>query len=133
METQSISPSVATKLEFASAVDKKAEAPQVQQTEVSAQAKTNAERQDVLKASEIDELNLKLAGLGQGVAFSYDESTKVSVVKLVDKTTDEVLKQFPSEDALRIIRNIQNYLSENGQNPGQDNKGLTGAIFNEII
>lgn len=79
------------------------------------------------------QLNQQLDNLGQSLSFTVDESTQSSVVKIIDKTTDEVIKQFPSEGSLRIMKNIQNYLNTVQQSglPGQ--QGLTGALFNEII
>ena len=71
--------------------------------------------------------------LGQSLAFTVDETTNSSVVKVVDKTTDEVIRQFPSEGSLRIMQNIQNYLSLAQQNGGQAKEGLTGTLISEII
>ena len=80
-----------------------------------------------------EQLNKQLERIGQSLSFSVDESTQSSVVKIVDKTTDEVIKQFPTEGALKVMKNIQNYL-ESVQQSGQPGKeGLTGALFNEII
>lgn len=83
--------------------------------------------------AQAEQLNKQLERIGQSISFSVDESTQSSVVKIVDKTTDEVIKQFPTEGALKVMKNIQNYL-ESVQQSGQPGKeGLTGALFNEII
>jgi flagellar protein FlaG len=83
--------------------------------------------------SQVEQVNSRLGELGIGVAFMVDESTKASVVKVIDKTTEEVLKQFPNEGSLRMMQNIQNYL-ETVQTGGAVNKeGLTGNLFSEII
>lgn len=80
-----------------------------------------------------DSINNMLSQLGQAVTFSIDEGTQSSVVKLVDKTTDEVIKQYPNEGSLEMMKNIQNYL-ESVQKTGLSSKeGLTGILFNEII
>lgn len=82
---------------------------------------------------QVDQVNSKLEQLGIGMAFSVDENTQSSVVKVVDKTTDEVIKQFPSEGSLRIMKNIQEYLNsvQNGIDPSK--QGLTGTLLSEII
>lgn len=83
--------------------------------------------------TEVDKVNSKLNQLGVGLAFSVDENTHSSVVQVVDKTTDEVIKQYPNEGSLKIIKNIQDYLSS-VQRSGLSNKeGLIGTLFNEII
>jgi flagellar protein FlaG len=80
-----------------------------------------------------EQLNQQMKLLGQSLAFSVDESTNESVVKVVDKTTDEVIRQFPTEGSLRIMQNIQNYLNSVQQNGVQTKEGLTGSLFSEII
>lgn len=83
--------------------------------------------------SQVDSVNNRLDELGIGVAFAVDQTTNASVVKLIDKTTEEVLKQFPNEGSLRMMKNIQDYL-ETVQKGGAVNKeGLTGSLFSEII
>lgn len=42
----------------------------------------------------------------RGIRFSIDEDTNRTVVKLLDSNGD-VLKQFPSEDALAILKGIE--------------------------
>lgn len=82
---------------------------------------------------QIDKVNIKLNQLGVGLDFSVDENTQSSVVKVVDKTTDEVIRQFPTEGSLKIVQNIQDYLSSMQQTDFADKEGLTGILFNEII
>jgi len=80
-----------------------------------------------------EQLNQQMKLLGQSLAFRVDENTQSSVVTVIDKTTDEVIRQFPSEGSLRIMQNIQNYLNSVQQNGLQTKEGLTGSLFNEII
>ncbi|WP_044410361.1 flagellar protein FlaG [Thiomicrospira microaerophila] len=81
----------------------------------------------------IDQMNQRLDQMGIGVAFAVDQDTGSSIVKVVDKASNEVMKQFPSEDALRMMRNIQNYLDSASQTQISDAKGLTGSLISEII
>lgn len=40
----------------------------------------------------------------ENLEFSVDDETGRTVVKLIDRETDEVLRQFPSEEMLQIAR-----------------------------
>ena len=82
---------------------------------------------------QIEQMNQRLVEMGVGVTFAVDQDTGSSIVKVIDKTSNEVMKQFPSEDALRMMRNIQNYLDSATQNQISDAKGLTGSLISEII
>jgi flagellar protein FlaG len=60
--------------------------------------------------SELDKavktLNDSMTTSSQDLQFSVDEDSKKTVVKLVDRTTHEVLRQMPSKEALEIARSI---------------------------
>jgi flagellar protein FlaG len=58
--------------------------------------------QDLARA--IGAVNLMLDPLERGLQFSVDESTGTTVVKLIDKETNEVLRQIPSKEMLSIAR-----------------------------
>ena len=95
---------------------------------------SNTQSATLLELSDkAEQLNQQMELLSQSLAFRVDESTQSPVVTVVDKTTDEVIRQFPSEGSLRIMQNIQNYLNSVQQNGLQTKEGLTGSLFNEII
>ncbi len=52
-------------------------------------------------------VNEKLAHRGQSLDIGVDPSTGAVVVKVSDDKTGEVVRQIPSEDALRVARNIE--------------------------
>lgn len=81
----------------------------------------------------LDNLNVKLEQLGMGLSFSVDENTQSSVIKVIDKTTDEIIKQYPSEGSLRVIKNIQEYLDSVQNSKGLNKDSLTGTLLSEII
>ena len=82
---------------------------------------------------QVEQVNSRLEQLGMGVSFSIDESSQSPVIKVIDRSTDEVIKQFPNEESLKRMEQIQSYLDSVQQN-GMDNKeNLTGVLFNEII
>ncbi len=83
--------------------------------------------------NEVQQMNRVMESLGIGVAFIIDESTKSSVVTVIDKSTEEVIKQFPDEGALRMMKNIQEYLNSVNERVSVTKEGLTGSLLNEII
>ena len=99
---------------------------------VAPKSDTQKESTEVLKAQAAS-LNNVLSQLGQTVTFDVDESTQYSVVKVVDKTTDEIIKQYPNEGSLQMMKNIQDYLDSVQKTGSSSKEGLTGTLFNEII
>lgn len=91
-----------------------------------------------LSAPEIDlelleSVNNALAQVNVGVAFEVDSKTQSSVLKVVDKETEKVIKQYPSEESLKVIEHLQNYLNSVQKSGLTANQSLTGALFSEII
>jgi len=50
----------------------------------------------------------------RNLEFSVDDSTDEVVMSLVDKTTGEVIRQFPSEEALDMLQRLQELQSNTG-------------------
>jgi flagellar protein FlaG len=68
-------------------------------------AATKAPSKTELKNS-VDAINRFLENNSE-VHFSIDEDSGVSVVKVIDTETKEVLRQFPSEQSLEIGKNLK--------------------------
>jgi flagellar protein FlaG len=51
-----------------------------------------------------DMLNREIARVSQTLRFSVDQQTGKTVIKVLDTSTDEVIKQIPSEDALELSK-----------------------------
>jgi flagellar protein FlaG len=49
----------------------------------------------------------ELFGQDAGLTFSYDRQTRTVVVKLVNKETDEVIRQIPAEYLLRLAADAE--------------------------
>ena len=62
----------------------------------------------------VSKLNKSAQAQSQGLEFSIDNDTKRTVVKVVDQSTKEVLRQIPSPEALEIAKSLES----------SDNKGL---------
>ncbi|MBC3861744.1 flagellar protein FlaG [Undibacterium jejuense] len=54
----------------------------------------------------IGDINKTLQDRGQDVRFSVDQSSKRVVVKIVDQSTNKVLRQIPTEQALEISQSL---------------------------
>ncbi len=57
-------------------------------------------------AAAVQSANAYVQSVSTSLHFSLDEDTGRTVVKMVDTRTDEVLRQFPSEEMLAISRSI---------------------------
>ena len=69
-----------------------------------AAAKANPSRDDVDSA--VKKLNDSMPGSSQSLQFSVDHDSKEIVVKLIDQDTQQVVRQMPSEEALRMAKAI---------------------------
>lgn len=56
----------------------------------------------------VSELNKSAQAKSQGLEFSVDNDSKRTIVKVVDQTTKEVLRQMPSPEALQIAKALDN-------------------------
>jgi len=60
-------------------------------------------------ASAVDSINKALQQSNKNLEFTVDAETKDPVVKLVDSETGDVIRQFPTDEALSIARSIDSY------------------------
>lgn len=72
--------------------------------------------EDLMKAA--NELNKKFEMLNSQLKIEIDKDTGITVAKIIDKETKEVIRQIPPEVVLKIAK----YLNE-----------LTGLLFNEKV
>lgn len=76
---------------------------QVQAIDVQASA-TAPSSEDVLKA--LEEVRQAVKPVAQSLHFSLDKDTGRTVVKVMDTETNEMIRQIPSEDILKIAKAI---------------------------
>jgi len=62
----------------------------------------------------VSQLNKSAQAKSQGLEFSVDSDTKRTVVKVIDQTTKEVLRQIPSPEALEIAKSLESKSSNSG-------------------
>lgn len=94
------SPLTAHAREAATAPPEQSKAPEVPAQGMPTRAQLDQAMGEVKKA---------LAPVARNLQFSIDEETGRSVVKVVDATTNEVIRQFPSEELLAITRSIDKF------------------------
>jgi len=54
----------------------------------------------------VKEVNEFIRPINNSLQFSIDDETGTTVVKVIDKETDEVIKQIPSEEMLALAKAI---------------------------
>ena len=54
----------------------------------------------------VSEVRQALAPVARNLQFSIDDATGRSIVKVVDASTNEVIRQMPSEELLAITRSL---------------------------
>ncbi|WP_215397879.1 flagellar protein FlaG [Rheinheimera oceanensis] len=72
----------------------------------------------------VDVVNQAVALEQRSLSFSIDEVSGRSVIKVIDYETDELIKQIPSEELLKVAQDIKRLQEEMGQSIGLliDNK-----------
>jgi len=51
-----------------------------------------------------EKINQTMEGLGNNLQFVVDSETSMNIVKVVDRATNETIRQFPSEETLAIAK-----------------------------
>ena len=73
----------------------------------------------------VGELNLTNVGL----SFSVDEDTDRDLINVRDRDTDDLIRQIPSEEFLRVVKSIKNF-KENAEG-GVERSTIKGMILND--
>lgn len=73
----------------------------------------------------VGELNLTNVGL----SFSVDEDTDRDLINVRDRDTDDLIRQIPSEEFLRVVKSIKNF-KENAEG-GAERSTLKGMILSD--
>ena len=71
---------------------------------VSANQKAEASRQEVEDA--VKQVNDFLKPINNSLEFQLDKDSGKTIVKVIDNTTQDVIRQFPSEEMLTIAKAI---------------------------
>lgn len=57
----------------------------------------------------VDKINSSMKEINSNLQFSIDDDTQRVIVKVVESQSGEVIKQFPSEEALSIAKAIDRF------------------------
>lgn len=71
---------------------------------------SNVSKEELQQA--VTQLNDKIQQVQRDLLFSVDDSSGRTVVRVVNTETEEVVRQMPTEEALRISRNIKDQLGD---------------------
>lgn len=55
----------------------------------------------------VESLNNAMTLIERGINFEVDNDNDRTIIRIVDRDTDEVIKQIPSEDLLKLIDHMQ--------------------------
>lgn len=76
------------------------------QDESSVVTPTASGKPSLPSAQQVDGLNKLLQVHQQHLSFSIDESSKVSVLRVIDSESGDVIRQMPSESWLKLAREL---------------------------
>jgi flagellar protein FlaG len=72
--------------------------------QVEAQKNTNSDQNQLSVQDAVKHLESFVSIARADISFSIDEASGVQVVKIMDTQSKEVIRQFPSEEAIRIAQ-----------------------------
>ncbi|MBY0576838.1 MAG: flagellar protein FlaG [Gallionellaceae bacterium] len=62
----------------------------------------------------VETINESMRQSARSLEFSVDPDTKVPVVKMLDTSTGELIRQIPSKEALAVAQSIDQFLEQRG-------------------
>ena len=80
--------------------------------QLSANSSVQAAGSDQELAAAVEHLNAKIQNLNRNLEFSINKDNGEVLVKVVDAQTHELVRQIPSEEALALAQNIDQYMQE---------------------
>lgn len=63
----------------------------------------------------VEKLNTQIQSLQRELSFSVDEDSGRTVVKVIDSKTGDIVRQIPSDQVLRLARQLEAILAEVGE------------------
>ena len=120
----SINANRAPLVNFTNLAEKAVKAVPAEPAQVKVEQKPTAEISKAELQQAVDVVNQAVALEQRSLSFSIDDVSGRSVIKVVDFETDELIKQIPSEELLKVAQDIKRLQEEMGQSIGLliDNK-----------
>lgn len=111
--------SVSMSAEYKLAVDNAEPAKQPLKVEDASVASTSANKPTAEQVDSALELVNKAAVFEQrSLSFMVDEASGRSIIKVMDKSTEQLIRQIPSEELLKVAQDIKRLQDEMGQSLG---------------
>jgi len=70
------------------------------------------------KESQIKQLQQFNQSINRSLLFEVDEELGITIVRVVDKDTDELIRQFPPEELLNLSRRLKELIEEDFASTG---------------
>ena len=105
---------------------------QSQATEVTEKTAEVTQERSARVEKAVAQLNDYVQSLQRDLRFSMDEDLGRAVVRVVDRNTQEVIRQIPNETALRLARNLKEVELQRLQAPLNGDDGSLGLINTRI-
>ena len=84
----------------------------------------NAVSQEEVK-NQIEELQQFHQSIDRSLQFKVDEELGVTIVRVIDKETDELIRQFPPEELINLSRRLKEL--------NEQNSGSSGVLLQEKV
>ena len=84
--------------------------------DVSNTGPANVNQQEV--KSQIEELQQFNQNIDRSLQFKVDEELGVTIVRVIDKETDELIRQFPPEELINLSRRLKELNEQDSGNSG---------------
>jgi len=97
-------PSMDSSVKSVADTNGKAEAPSVSTAAVAAEAKNTKNSNNLKKA--VSQLNDHVQTMQRALLFSVDKGSGTVVVKIIDTESKQVIRQIPTEEALRMAQDL---------------------------
>lgn len=75
------------------------------QARIADQRQSASESRDSVKKA-VEQLNTYIQSVQRSLQFEYDEDAKTTIVRVVDRRTNELIRQIPDEQAIKLARNL---------------------------
>ena len=93
--------------------DKKPDISKVDKTEKTAEEKEASEQ---ALGDAVKQLNSYVQSINRNLEFNIDKDSGQTVVKVIDAETDEMIRQIPNEEALKIAKQLDISLKDGSKN-----------------
>ena len=58
----------------------------------------------------VDRMNKTAGEHNERISFSYHEKTRTVIMKVIDSKTNEIVREIPQKNLLKVLENLQEYM-----------------------